>query len=74
MAEHHGRPRVERNKPGEQTKQGCLPGAVATRQQDDLTLEHVEVNTSQGGEAAEKAHGRTQADDGLHSVSGEQVS
>ena len=59
--------------PASKSEQRRLARTVAAREQDDLAFEHVEIDASEGGEAAEEAHGRTQTDDGLHSVSEEQV-
>ena len=66
--------RVQRNESGEDAQQRRLPGAVSPREQDDFSRLDIEVDTGQGREPAEEAHGRSETDDGLHSASGKQVS
>jgi hypothetical protein len=64
---------MQRDQSGEDSKQRGLPRAVPTRQEDDLALVDVQVDTGERREPAEKAHGRSETDDGLHSASGKQV-
>jgi hypothetical protein len=60
---------MEGNEPGEEAEERRLPGTVAPREEDDLSLDDVEVDTGERREAAEEAHGRAETDDGLHSAS-----
>ena len=73
VPEHPRGARPKRHESREQPKQRCLPGSVPTGKQDNLTLGHVQIDTSEGGEATEQAHSRAQTDDEWHSVSREQV-
>jgi hypothetical protein len=72
--QHLSDTRVQRNEPREDAQQRRLPGAVSPREQDDFSCLDIEVDTGQGREPVEEAHGRSETDDGLHSASGKEVS
>lgn len=53
LSQDLGRAGMQRDETGEESKQGGLAGAVPTRQQHDLPLEHVEVHAGKRREATE---------------------
>jgi sortase A len=66
VAEHRGLPGIQRHQSGQQPEQRGLPGAVRTRQEDDLATGDVEVDAGQCREAPEETDGGTETDDGRH--------
>jgi hypothetical protein len=74
VPEHLPSPGAQWDEAGEQAQEGRLASAIPTGEEDDLPVEDIEVHAGQCRKATEEAHGGTQADDGLHSVSEERVS
>ena len=63
VVEHDGFARVEGREAGEEPQQRRLPGTVRAREQHDFARVDVEVDTGEGREATEEAHGRAETDD-----------
>ena len=65
-AEHLALARVQRDEPRDQAEQRGLAGAVRAGEEHDLARVDVQVDTGQGREASEEAHGGAESDDERH--------